>query len=386
MITGYSGVIYKSYQGNVFELISEVTYECISKAGRNYRDIDGLCLTYLQGVLGDKMHLHFFPDQVVQYLGIKPKYLDVLHFGGASALSMIYRAQKAISSGEAENVLCLIGGISSSLRKMGVTADSADRIDSNIALTPFDRLFRVYEDMNPVSDYALVAMRHAKLYGTTEQQRAILAVKQRKNAINNPEAMYREPISVDDVLKSPVICEPLHLLEIVYPVDGFHAFLVSKSSSSSSLRSVDVLAYGESHQNGLPPEMADIVSTPAAESSKVAGFPLNRADCFQLYDSFTITVMLQIEDIGLVEKGKSGTFLEKTDISPSGELPINTGGGSLNLGQPAFMSGGILLKEALDQLNGSAKGHQVKDARTIYLNGIGGWGRSHSVTLVLGER
>src|SRR5579884_4118056 len=108
---------------------------------------------------------------------------------------------------------------------------------------------------------------------------------------------------------------------------------------------------------------------------QAAGFPISRVDCFQLYDSFTITVMLQIEDIGLVQKGKSGLFVENTDIAPSGSIPINTGGGSLNTGQPAFMSGGVLLMEALDQLNNAAEGHQVEGADVVYLNGIGGWNR-----------
>ncbi|MEM3637722.1 MAG: thiolase family protein [Conexivisphaerales archaeon] len=386
MITGYAGIIQKTYQGSAFELLSYVVNECIEKAGKDYQDIDGLCLTYLPGIFDGKTHLHFFAEQVKQYLGIKSRLVDVVHFGGASALTMIQRAEKAVHSGDAENVLCIIGGLSSTLRGKGVTADSLDKTDQNISLTPFDRFFRIYEDMNPVSDYALVAMRHSKVFGTTDEQRAILSVKQRKNASNNPKAMYREQISVKDVLLSPLICDPLHLLEIVYPVDGFHAFLVSRTSSSSSLRSLEPLAYGEAHWHDLPSEMPDILTTPAAESSRMADFPLSRVDCFELYDSFTITVMLQMEDIGLVEKGRSGKFVDATDISPSGDSPMNTGGGSLNTGQPAFMSGGVILMEALDQLNGVAEGHQVKDARVVYLNGIGGWSRSNSVTLVLGEK
>jgi Acetyl-CoA acetyltransferase len=386
MITGYSGRIYKTYQGSSFELLSDVAEECTAKAGKDLNDIDGLCTTYLPGIFDGKTYLHFFPDQVKQYLGIRTRYTDVVHFGGASALTMIYRAEKAVQSGEADNVLCLIGGLSSRLRAAGVTADSVDKLDAKITLTPFDSLLRIYDDMNPVSDYALAAMRHAKLFGTTDEQRAYLSVKQRNNAINNKGAIYRNSITVEDVLASPLICDPLHLLEIVYPVDGFHAFLVSRSSSSSSLRSVEPLAYGEAHWSELPAEIPDICTTPASESSKLAGFPLSRVDCFQLYDSFTITVMLQIEDIGLAQKGKSGQFVENTDIAPSGSIPINTGGGSLNTGQPAFMSGGVLLMEALDQLNSAAEGHQVDGANVVYLNGMGGWNRGHSVTLVIGEK
>jgi len=112
---------------------------------------------------------------------------------------------------------------------------------------------------------------------------------------------------------------------------------------------------------------------------------MEKVDAFELYDSFTITVMLQLEDLGLTGKGQAGTFVERTDLGYSGEFPVNTGGGSLNVGQPAYMSGGVLLEEALLQLNDMASGHQVKDARVVCLNGIGGWNRSHSVTLILGE-
>lgn len=96
--------------------------------------------------------------------------------------------------------------------------------------------------------------------------------------------------------------------------------------------------------------------------------------------------MLQMEDIGMVEKGKVGKFVESNDLTYKGNIPINTGGGSLNTGQPAYMSGGVILEEALLQLNDMAKGHQVKDANVIFLNGLGWWSRRHAVTLVLGER
>lgn len=386
LITGYSGRIYKKYDGNVFELLYETVEEAISEAGKELKDIDGLVTTYLPGIFDGKAHLHFFTSQIMQYIGIKAKYIDLLDFGGASALAMIYRAFKSVNSGQAENVLCVIGGKGSEVRSKGVAVDSYDRLDKGVTITPFDEYFRVYEDMNPVSDYALVAQRHSAVFGTSDRQRAALAVKQRKNAKGNIKAMYRDDMNIEDVLNSPIICDPLHLYEAVYPVDGFHAFVVSRNGSSSSLREVQVIAYGEGHSNLLPCEMDDIVTTPAKESSFAAGFDPKGADCLQLYDSFTITVMLQIEDIGVVEKGRVGGFVENTDISPQGDLPLNTGGGSLNVGQPAYMSGGVLLEEALDQLNDRASGHQVHGAEKVYINAIGGWNRGHSVTLVIGEK
>ena len=140
---------------------------------------------------------------------------------------MVYRAEKAIKSGEASNVLCIAGGKGSLLRKKGVTVDSIDRAYPDISLTPFDPLFRLYPDLNPVSDYALVAKRHSKLFGTSDEDRAKIAVQQRFNAKFNEDALYRNDLTIDDVLNSPLVSDPLRLLEIVYPIDGFHAFIVS---------------------------------------------------------------------------------------------------------------------------------------------------------------
>jgi acetyl-CoA acetyltransferase len=384
LITGFAGRIYKKYDGSAMELLGETVRDCLALAGLELREIDGLVTTYLPGVFDGKAHLHFFTNQLRQYLGLRARFVECLDFGGASALAMVYRATKAVESGEAENVLCVLGGKGSDVRSRGVTVDALDQVDPGVSLTPFDRYLRVYEDMNPVSDYALVAQRHSKLFGTTDIQRATLAARMRENARGNERALYRDVLTPEDVLSSPLISDPLHMLESVYPVDGFHAFTVSKKGSS--LRSVEVLAYGEAHWHQLPPELPDIVTTPAVESSRNASYPLSKVDCFQLYDSFTITVMLQLEDIGMVPKGASGRYVEETDLAPSGDMPLNTGGGSLNVGQPAYMSGGVILEEALAQLNGMASGHQVQDARVVFINAIGGWNRSHSTTLVLGEK
>ncbi len=382
MIAGFAGSVHKRYEGSAFELMSEAAGGALEMAGLEAKDVDGLVTTFLPGVFDDRVYLHFFTNQVNQYLGLRVRYVDMLDFGGASALAMVHRACKAVRAGEAETVLCLIGGKASDVRGKGATVDSLDRASHGVSMTPFDQFFRVYEDLSPVSDYALVAKRHAKLFGTTDESRARVAVQQRSNARGNERAMYRDGLSVQDVLSSPVISDPLHLLEIVYPVDGFHAFVVSNRVPSA----VEPLAYGEAHWPEMPSELPDIVRTPAAESSKRCGFDLRRVDAFELYDSFTITVMLQLEDIGLAEKGKAGEFVMKNDMTCGGDVPVNTGGGSLNCGQPAYMSGGILLEEALLQLNGMAKGHQVDSARTVFLNGIGGWNRSHSVSLVLGAK
>ncbi|MDG6980975.1 MAG: thiolase family protein [Nitrososphaerota archaeon] len=384
MLAGFAGKIYRKYDGSAFDLLSEVVVEALEMAGMEMKQLDGLVTTQLPGIFDGKANLLMSTNQVRQYLGLKARYVDTLDFGGASALASVHRAYKAIRAGEAESVLCLIGGKASDVRAKGVTVDSIDRAYPDISISPFDEFLRVYDDLNPVSDYALAAFRHSKLFGTTDEQRARIAAQQRFNAKGSAKALFKDDLTPEQVLASPMVAEPLHLLEIVYPADGFHAFIVSKKQTR--LRALDIIAYGEGHWHELPPEQEDIVSTPAVESSRRASFEAGKADAYELYDSFTITTLMQIEDIGLTRKGKGGEFVEKHDLTFRGDVPLNTGGGSLNLGQPGFMSGGVLLEEALLQLNGMAEGHQVSGVNRVYLNGIGGWSRSHSVTLVLGEK
>ncbi|WP_338604579.1 thiolase family protein [Sulfolobus tengchongensis] len=380
MIVGFSGKLYKKYEKDGIELLKEAIDEALEMAGLTYSDIDGIMANIGRGSFhGNKTYLNP-PAQIGEYFGIKPKIIDHVQYGGPSVLAMIYRAYKAISAGDADTILCVQGGKISHIR------DSNQFQKTDIIDSPFDDFIKVYDQMSPISDYAMVAYRHSKLFGTTDEQRALVAVMQRYNAINNQKAMFRDPITVKDVLASRIVSYPLHLLEIVYPIDGFHVFVVSKRTSKSALRNIDILAYGEAHWPNPPAEWDDIIYTPTIESAKRASFNLNRVDAFELYDSFTITVMLQMEDIGLVEKGKVGHFVESHDLTYKGDVPINTGGGSLNTGQPAYMSGGVILEEALLQLNNMANGHQVSDANVIFLNGIGWWSRRHTVTLVLGEK
>ena len=130
--------------------------------------------------------------------------------------------------------------------------------------------------------------------------------------------------------------------------------------------------------------MDDITLLSASESSGDFREKIKKCDLYELYDSFTITVMLQLENTGIVERGKSGKFIENTDFKSNGDFPLNTGGGSINRGQPAYMSGSVLLYESLLQLNNMAK-NQVKSANRAFINGIGGWSRSHSVSMIIGE-
>ncbi|BCU66994.1 acetyl-CoA acetyltransferase [Sulfolobales archaeon HS-7] len=377
MRVAYASKLYKKYSGSVVDLLKEVFIDL--SANTETSTIDGLFFTQLPGTF-DKKELHFPSTQISSFLGIKPRILRVLDIGGPSAMTMLYEAIRAVEAGMAEKILCVVGGKGSMLREKGFTADSVDKV-LPYSITPYDELFRIYDDMNPVTDYALVANRHKFLYHSTDEERATISVKQRKNAESNPKAIYKSPLSVKEVLSSRMIADPLRLLEVVYPIDGFNLFLVGKGLTGDYV-DVSVEFYREAHWPEMPPDRdLDVTYTPALESGK--GVNLDKVDALELYDSFTITVLLQVEDLGLAKKGDGGKFFEEKDVSPTGEIPVNTGGGTLNTGQPAFMSGGVILEEAIEQLGGRAMGRQVKGVQRVLINGIGGWNRAHSVTMVL---
>ncbi|KQB33678.1 MULTISPECIES: thiolase family protein [Acidiplasma] len=382
MIKGFAEAVYKKYDGTAYDLMNEALEKALNMAGIQRSDIQGFITTFLPGIFDGNIFLHFFPDQLCGYLGINPKYIDSLDYGGPSVLAGLYRAEKLIKYEGLDNILLLFGGKGSLVRQTRETVDSYENLYDGVTNTPYKQLLSGYSYKNPLSDYALVAQRHKKIYGTADEDRARLMVKQRKNGNDSGYSMFTGDISVDDVLSSPVISSPLHLLEIVYPVDGFHAFIVSKSPGK--LRPVKIKKYGEAHWSKLPPELEEIMITPASESSRNFRDEIKHCDAYELYDSFSITVILQLEDTGIIKKGEFGKFIEKTDISSSGDMPLNTGGGSINRGQPAYMSGSVLLYESLLQLNGMAK-NQVRDINSVFINGIGGWSRNHSVSMILGD-
>jgi acetyl-CoA acetyltransferase len=384
LIVGFSSIAFKRFDGETFELMTEAVYRAVEMAGLSMKDIDGIITNYIPGAYDGKPHLRYIPSQVGHYLGVKARYVDTVDIGGASVLSAIYRAYKAVRAGEAENVLCIFGGKSSKAREFRSSPLHYQR--SIVQETPFDEYLVGIRNMSPISEYALIASVYKHVYGVADEQRALVAVKQRYNALSNEKAIFRNPITIQDVLGSRIVSDPLHLLEIAMTIDSFYAFIVGKKISRSGLREIDILYYREYHRNNLLAENPDITYSAAVESAKDARQFLNNVDAFQLYDAFTIMVMMLVEDIGLVDKGKSGKFFESTDTTYKGETPINTGGGSLNVGQTAYMSGPILLEEALLQLNNMATGHQVKGANMIFITALGGAHAQHAATMVLGER
>ncbi len=380
-IVGFGEFIQKDSALTVYELLENAAFRALDSSGLDWSSIDGLITTSLVGTFDDPPVRGFWPDQVAHYLGIKPRYIDYIEFGGPSYEEFIIKACNAIRAGFAQTVLC-VGGGKGSVRKKKPLPPGL------LANSWFSKLY-YWDDFKPTSDYAMLATLHSSRYGTTDEQRAKIAVDQRRNASRNPNSLFKDPIKIEDVLNSPLIASPLHLLEIVPVADGAHAFMVTSKLGNPKNQPVYLRSFGESHDPTFLAEREDILSLPLQQSGEIAfqnsnGLSPADMDFAQLYDSYTITTLLQLEAMGFCKKGKAGQFIEKTDFSSSGDLPTNTGGGSLNVGQTAYMSGGVILAEGVRQLMGKGNGTQVKGARYGIINGVGGNDTiNHSITLIL---
>lgn len=357
-------------------IIGEVAREAIADAGLEKKDIDGL----LTGMaIGDYSVL--WPSVVADYLHLQPKYFNQVELGGASAAGMVWRAAAAIEAGMCHNVLCVLG-------------DSWDSKTTTLRPPPFPRIEAEFDApygliaANP--GYALIARRHMAEFGTTPEQMAKVAVDQRKSACKNPAALFgNKEISIDDVLNSRMIVDPLHLLEIVSPCTGGGAFIVTSAERAQRgpHRPVYLLGAGEAgghcgitHARSLTTSLVK----PAAESAfKMAGVTPKDMDFVQPYDCYTITVIVTLEDAGFCRKGEGGRFVAEHDLSYKGDFPCNTHGGQLSFGQPGLAGGMSHVIEGVRQLMGRGGERQVKDATLGYINGNGGI-MSEQCSLILG--
>ena len=240
----------------------------------------------------------------------------------------------------------------------------------------------------PMGPYAMAATRHMADFGTTSEQLAQIAVSTREWAALNPRARYRDPISIDDVLASPLQTSPLHLLDCCLVTDGAGAFVMTSAERAKDLRRppVYVLGAGTCHDHSMISEMPDLTTTPGvisgANSFRMAGIKPDDVDVLMGYDSFTITALLHLEDLGFCAKGEGGPFVADGKTGPGGSLPMNTNGGGLSYTHPG-MYGMFLIVEAARQLRGEAGRRQVPDAEIAVAHGSG-MVLSCMSTLVLG--
>lgn len=318
---------------------------------------------------------------LAEYLGMSPRYLDGTNIGGSSFEAHLGHATAAIEAGVIDVAVIAYGSTQRSDRSRNQPRPA----------TLTEQFERPYGLPTPVGAYALAANRYLHEYGASSEQLAEVAVSTREWARLNPKAYHRDPLTVDEVLASPMICEPLHKLDCCLVTDGGGALVVAAEDRWADLatRPVIVLGHGEATTHNTIANMPDLTTTGAAQSGpaamRMAGVGHDDIDVLEIYDSFTITVLLTLESLGFCKPGEAGTFVAGGRTAPGGEMPMNTNGGGLSYTHPG-MYGIFLLIEAARQLRGDFAGtpRQVDGAELALAHGTGGVLSSTS-TIVLGR-
>lgn len=358
----------------ILDLQAQAVRGALDDAGLTLRDVDGL---FTCGVS------RFSASQVAEYLGIYPTWTDSTMAGGSSYEIFVAHAAEAIRAGRCEVALVSYGNNQRSARSRllgGV-------VDEHV---PYAQYEQPYGPLNPISMYALAAQRHMHEFGTTPEQLAEVAVAARAWALRNPKAFRFDagPLTVADVLGSPMVSSPLHQLDCCLVTDGGAAAVLTTRERARDLRATPValLGHGETTTHVGITQMPDLTATGAHTSGErayaMAGLAPADIDVVEVYDSFTITVLLTLEALGFCERGGAGAFVEKGRIAPGGELPLNTSGGGLSYCHPG-MFGLLLIVEAVRQLRGECGDRQVSGARTALCHGTGGIFSTHA-TVILG--
>lgn len=216
-------------------------------------------------------------------------------------------------------------------------------------------------------------------YGVAPETLAKIAVDERNSALKNPKAVFKDkPITVDDVLNSPMVNDPVHLLEMVMPCFGGGAVVVTSAerAKKAAHRPVFLTGFGEYISHKTVTYMDDLTVTPAKPAAdqafKMAGIDRSAIDLCSFYDCFTITVLATLEDTGFAKKGEGGKFVEEHDLSFAGDFPLNTHGGQLGMGQGGSAGGLSHVIDAMTQIQGRAEDRQLKKADAAYVTGVGG--------------
>jgi acetyl-CoA C-acetyltransferase len=355
---------------------AELTHMAIADAGLSKQDIDGICCASIPE------STMFAPATIAEYLGLQVNFAEMVDLGGASSVSMIWRAAAAIELGICEAVVCAAPGLPIPSNPNQKPRDPTRLFGSVSASwgSPQTEFDVPYGNVAQNAGYALIAQRYAATYGYDERALAKIAADQRSNAQGNPNAVFfGQPITIDDVLQSKVIADPLHVLEIVMPCAGGSAVVVvsDRLAKKCRHRPVYVTGCGERLTTRSVTYADDMTVSPVGPASKsafqMAGKTPKDVDVLEAYDCYTITVLLTIEDSGFCEKGEGTRFVNENDLTFSGSFPVNTHGGQLGAGQAAGMAGGMSQPvEGVRQIMGRAEGRQVADCNTALVTGTGG--------------
>ncbi len=380
IVGAYEHPTRKATDKSLPQLHAEVARGALEDAGLTKDDVDGyFCDSDAPGFGGISM---------AEYMGLKLRHMDTTETGGSSYIAHVAHAAEAISAGRCSVALITLAGRP---RAEGMSTGTNSRAyDPNDPASAFEYPYRP----TIANLYAMCAMRHMYEYGTTSEQLAWIKVAASQHAQHNPHAMLRTPVTVEDVVNSPMIADPLHRLDCCVISDGGGALVVVGPENAAVLNrpKVAVLGGGEApkHAGNGKPDLVHsgaIWSGPAAfEEARVKPSDIKYVS---IYDSFTISVLIALEDLGFCAKGEGGKFVSDGNlISGVGRLPFNTDGGGLCNNHPGNRGGMTKVIEAVRQIRGEAHPEvQVANCDLALAHGTGGrLGTRHgSATLILGR-
>lgn len=355
-------------------LMAQSSRRAIADAGLTKDDIDGF------GGHGTLLP----PVEVSEYLGLRPSWVDATNVGGSSWEVMAGHAADAIASGAIDVALLTYGSTARSDVKRGVRAAAA-AMSTGGAMQ-----YEAPYGATLIAKYAMAARRHMIEYGTTEEQLAEVAVAAHEWAAMNDNAFERDRITAADVAAAPMLADPFTSKHVCLRTDGGGAVVLASErvAKDCAKEPVWILGAADSTSHVSMSEWADFTTSAAAQSGPrafgQAGVDPADIDVCQLYDSFTSTVLLTVEDLGFCAKGDGGPFIASGALRPGGVLPTNTDGGGLASCHPG-MRGMFLMVEATRQLRGECGPRQVDDARLACVHAMGGF-FTHSATMILGRQ
>lgn len=346
----------------------------LADAGIGKDQVDGLitCVSWAEPYV-------YHAEMIAEYMQIFPRYCITAPAGGGTTLAMLHHAASAIATGMCNTILITMADSQVS----GLSRDKAIEAMSTAGHPQFER---PYGPPIPAF-YALIAQAHQHAYGTTDEQRAAVAVACRRHASMNPAAQMRKPITIADVLNSRMISDPLHLLDCSLVSDGGAAIVMTSAERARDFprRPVYLLGAGEGHSHEHLSQALSLTTSAAKESGErayaMAGLGPEDIDVAELYDCFTPVVIIELEDLGFCPKGEGGQFVENGRIELGGELPVNTHGGLLSYCHPGHPGSMFAITEAVRQLRGECGPRQVPGARVALVHGQGGFMSSHGTAI-----
>jgi acetyl-CoA acetyltransferase len=373
----------------MLEQWAELARLALEDAGIEAHEVDGIVTSRIAEAA------HFVPATIAEYCGFSVNLAEIVDLGGANAVGMVWRAAAAIELGLANVVVCAIP-MRPTPRKPGPPDPPHPGLHfgaSSPAYGSPQAEFEIpYGYLAQNAGYAMIAQRYAAVYGYDDRAMAKLVVDQRTNACANPDAIfYGKPLTIEEVLASRMIADPLHLLEIVMPVFGGHAIVVARRDRAERTphRPTWVRGCGEHLAVKTPTYARDLLRTPVGPASEIAfemaGVGRHEIDVACIYDCYTITVLLTLEDAGFCKKGEGMEFLRSHDLTYAGDFPLNTHGGQLSYGQAGAAGGMSQVTEACRQIRHEAGDRQLEKCDTAYVSGTGGVMSEQSAVILRGE-